>query len=129
MANSLQTQIIQDGPRNATVKITGVLDTSDQALTTIILPSDFSPVPATFRIYYLNYSISDQLELQLLWKATMDQVILPLAGRGRMNFEDFGGLTNNAGAGKTGGIELKTTGWTSGTQIFSLVLELVKEGT
>lgn len=128
MANSLLSQIITDGPRNATVKVTGVLDTSDLALSTIVLPSNFHPSPPTFRIYHLDYSISDQLELQLLWKATVDQVILPLAGRGRMSFVDFGGLTNNAGAGKTGAIDLLTTGWTAGTQIFSLVLELVKEG-
>lgn len=128
MANLLQTQIITDGPRNATVKITGILDTSNVAQTTIVDPVNFLPIPKTFRIYHLDYSISDQLELQLLWKATVDQVIMPLAGRGRMSFCDFGGLNNNAGAGKTGAIDLLTTGWSAGTQIFSLVLELVKEG-
>ena len=128
MANSVQTQIITDGPRNATVKITGVLDTSDVALTSIILPANYSFLPKGFRIYHLDYSISDQLEIQLLWNATVDVPILPLAGRGRMSFVDFGGLINNAGAGSTGGIDLKTNGYTSGTQVFSLVLELVKVG-
>jgi len=128
MANSLVTQIITDGPRNATVKVTGVLDTSDLSVTTIVNPASFVPIPPQFRIYHLDYSISDQLELQLQWHATANVVILPLAGRGRMSFVDFGGLTNNAGAGKTGSIDLLTTGWASGIQIFSLVLELVKEG-
>ena len=128
MANSVVIQTITDGPRNATVKITGVLDTSDVPLTLVVDPTTFIPAPKAFRIYHLDYSISDQLELQLSWKATTDQIILPLAGRGRMSFADFGGLTNNAGAGKTGGIDLKTTGWATPTQIFSLVLELVKEG-
>src|SRR5258706_10829680 len=100
MANSLLTQIITDGPRNATVKITGVLDTSDVAVVTVVNPASFAPIPNGFRIYHIDYSISDQLELQLLWHATVDQVIMPLAGRGRMSFVDFGGLTNNAGAGK-----------------------------
>ena len=129
MANSLQTQIITDGPRNATVKITGVLDTSDLGLITVVNPANFQPIPGNFRIYHLDYSISDQLELQLQWHATVNQVILPLAGRGRMSFVDFGGLTNNAGAGRNGAIDLLTTGWASGTQIFSLVLELVKQQT
>lgn len=128
MANSLQTQIITDGPRNATVKITGVLDTSNVSSTQIVMPASFLPIPDTFRIYHLDYSISDQLEVQLLWDATVPVVIMPLAGRGRMSFVDFGGLVNNAGAGKTGGIDLLTTGWASGTQIFSLILELVKVG-
>lgn len=128
MANSVATQIITDGPRNVTVKITGVLDTSDVAETPIVIPSQYVPVPNTFRVYHLDYSISDQLEVTLSWQATTDVPILPLAGRGRMSFVDFGGLTNNAGAGKTGAISLKTTGWASGTQIFSIVLELVKVG-
>lgn len=128
MANSLQIQTIVDGPRNCTVKITGVLDSGDQTLTTVISPANFSNVPKGFRIYHLDYSIADQLELQLLWQATTDVPILPIAGRGRMSFHEFGGLTNNAGVGKTGGIDLKTTGWSSGTQVFSLVLELVKVG-
>jgi hypothetical protein len=128
MANSVQTQIITDGPRNATVKITGVLDTSDVAEGPVVIPAQYLPIPDTFRIYHLDYSISDQLEVTLSWQATVDQVILPIAGRGRMSFVDFGGLTNNAGAGKTGAISLKTTGWTSGIQIFSVVLELVKVG-
>src|SRR5260370_26269414 len=110
MANSLSTQIITDGPRNATVKITSIQDTSDLALTNIIAPSGYSNSPTGFRIYHLDYSISDQLEVQLLWQATADLVIMPLAGRSRMSFVDFGGLINNAGAGKTGGIDIKTTG-------------------
>ena len=128
MANALTTQIITDGPRNATVKVTGVLDTSNQALTTVVDPANYGFSPAEFLIDYINYSISDQLEAQLLWKATTDVMIMPLAGRGRMSFHDFGGLKNNAGAGKTGAIGLLTTGWTSGTQVFTITLELVKVG-
>jgi hypothetical protein len=128
MANAITTQIITDGPRNATVKITGVLNTSDLAQTTVVIPGSFLPTPPTFRIYHLDYSISDQLEVQILWNATTDTEILSLAGRGRMSFHDFGGLRNNAGAGKTGGIDIMTTGWASGVQVFSLVFELVKEG-
>lgn len=128
MANSLQTQILTDGPRNATVKITGILDSSDLPTTTVILPVNFSSFPKGFRIYHLDYSMTDQLEIQLMWDATINVPILPIAGRGRMSFHEFGGLVNNAGVGSTGGIDMKTTGWSSGTQVFSLVLELVKVG-
>lgn len=128
MANNIQTQIITDGPRNATVKITGVLDTSDVPLTNIVSVSNFSFLPQGFRINHVDYSMTDQLEIQLSWQATVDVPIIPLAGRGRMTFYEFGGLINNAGAGATGGIDMKTTGWSSGTQVFTLVLELVKVG-
>ena len=128
MANSVTTQILEDGARNAIVKITGVLDTSNVSVTTYIDPANFSPVPTQFRIDHIDYSVSDQLEVQLQWNATSNVTIMPLAGRGKLSFWNFGGLQNNAGAGKSGKIDLLTTGWTSGTQVFSLVLELVKQG-
>lgn len=133
MANSVTTQILQEGPRNIIMKIAGVLDTSDYALNTFVSMAainqgGLSPAPTQVRIDHIDYSISDQLEVQLFWDATTDVVIMPIAGRGRMTFWNFGGLTNNAGAGKTGDILIKTTGWTSGTQVFSVILEMVKQG-
>lgn len=133
MANSFTTQILEEGQRNAIVKLTGVLDTSDLALTTAIDITTLNQAgigytPTQVRIDHIDYSISDQIEIQLWWDATTDVIIMPLAGRGRLMFWNFGGLTNNSGAGKTGNILIKTTGWTLGTQVFSVVLELVKQG-
>jgi hypothetical protein len=128
MANQIQTQVILDGPRNAIVKVTGILDTSDVPLTNIISVANFCNAPKGFRIEHVDYSITDQLELQVLWQGSPDVVILPVAGRGKMSFGSFGGLINNAGSSATGGIDIKTTGWSSGTQIFTLILELVKVG-
>lgn len=128
MANSHVEQIIIDGARNIVVKCTGVLDTSDQALITVVHMANFSPTPLFVRIDHIDYSISDQLEVQLLWQATTDDIIMPLAGRGRMSFWNFGGIQNPKSAGVTGDIQLKTTGWTSGVQIYTVILELVKQG-
>lgn len=127
MANSLTTQILIDGPRNAVVKATATLDTSNLALTTIVDPANFYDVPPQFRLMHIDYSITDQLEVQLQWEGTPNSIMMPLAGRGRMSFIDFGGLTDNA-TSPTGRIQVLTTGWTSGTQIFTLVLEMVKVG-
>jgi hypothetical protein len=128
MANARTEQIIIDGDRNVVVKCTGVLDTSNLAVVDIVLPSGLAPIPTLLRIDHIDYSISDQLEVQLFWKATADVLILPLAGRGRLSFWNFGGLQNNAGAGVDGTIRLSTTGWASGVQTYSIVLELVKQG-
>lgn len=132
MANSLKTQIITDGPRNATVKVTGVLDTSDLAYTVVVNPASFSPVPFTFRLFHIDYSMTDGIEIQISWDATTPSIMLPVAGRGRMSFIDFGGLINDLASnapGYTGGIGIKTTGYpASTTQVFSLVFELVKQG-
>lgn len=128
MANQVNTQILVDGARNAVVKITGVLDTSNVSSTVIIDPASFSPKPTAFRIDHLDYSISDPLEVRLQWDATTPIDILPIAGRGRMSFWNFGGLQDNGGAGVTGKINLLTTGYTSGTLVFSVVVEMVKLG-
>ena len=134
MTNSVTFQTLEEGQRNIIVKAAGVLDTSDYSLNTFISAassnqSGTGATPTQLRIDHIDYSISDQIEVQLWWDATTDVIIMPLAGRGRMSFWNFGGLINNAGAGKTGDILIKTTGWTSGTQVFSIVLECVKQGT
>jgi len=133
MANSVTFQTLEEGQRNIIVKAAGVLDTSDYSLNTFISMASSNQggkgaTPTQVRIDHIDYSISDQIEVQLWWDATSDVIILPLAGRGRMSFWNFGGLVNNAGAGKTGDILIKTTGWTSGTQVFSVILECVKQG-
>ena len=131
MANIVNTQVLMDGARNTTVKITGVLDTSDVATTIVIDPAAFSPIPSKFRIDHIDYSISTPLEVRLLWDGTPQLDILPLSGRGRMSFWNFGGLQNNA-TSPTGKIALETTGYNTtigGTPlVFSVVLELVKQG-
>lgn len=127
MANVLNLQTIIDGPRNLVVKVTATLDTSDLALTTIVTPSSTFRAPPLVQLDHIDYAISDQLEVQLQWQGTPNVPLMPLAGRGRMCFTDFGGIPDNASA-PTGNIQLLTTGWASGTQIFTLILEMKKIG-
>lgn len=133
MANSFTTQILEEGARNVVIKLVGVLDTSDLALTTAVDVSTLTcnstrPAPTQVRIDTLEYDMSDQISVQLLWDATTDVVAVALAGRGEYYGKKFSGLQNNAGAGKTGNILIKTTGWAAGVQTFTLVLEMVKQG-
>lgn len=133
MANSFTTQILEEGPRNVSVKLVGVLDTSDLSLTTALAMSSinqggYGPTPEQVKIDHIEYVIGSQLTVQLLWDATTDVVAVPLVGSGLSFLRELGGLTNNAGAGKTGTINIKTTGWTSGTQTFLIILRLVKQG-
>lgn len=129
MANAVTTQILIDGDRNAVVKIVGLLDTANYANTTVIDPASFLPVPTDFRVDQIDYSISSQLSVQLLWDATTDDVMVALYGAQKIKAGcDYGGLTNPRSAGVTGKINLLTTGWASGTQTFTLVIQLVKMG-
>lgn len=134
MANTLNTQILLDGPRNTVVKLQGILDTSDLTSTTVVnlsslLPTDgyTNRTASSVRIDKIVYDVEDALEVRLSWDASTPVVIWDLVGRGKVDMRHEGGLTNNAGAGKTGNILLQTQGWSTGAILsFTVVLDLVK---
>jgi hypothetical protein len=105
MANSLQLQTLEEGPVNLITKITGMADTANPPYSiianpyTITIPPRPLP-PVTFRIDFIEYSISDGIEVSLWWDSGGQQssstVIGPFAGRGNKHFLNFGGLINNA---------------------------------
>lgn len=142
MANVVQTQILIDGPVNTVFKMTGQLDTVTvspalESYTVKLNPATFTTSykrPVTWRLDHVDYSISDGIEAQLFWDATTPVVIMPLSGRGRMSFWNFGGLQNNAtNPGFTGGIALSVSLLPSATVVagtpfvYSVILELVKQ--
>lgn len=136
MANSVTVQILEDGPRNTVVKFTGLLDTSNEAYNVKLDPAAFTTNyirPATWRIDFIEFALSDGIEAQLFWDAPTPGIIMPIAGRGNKHFHNFGGLTNNA-PGTTGGIGLAVVqlpGYTYTTDqpfVYSIVLDLVKQG-
>ena len=134
MANAVTTQIITDGPRNAVVKIVGILDTSDVASTAIVDPASLGYMDNSnqqrcdqVRIDKIWCSIETGLDVQLFWDATTDVPIITLLGTEDLCFSKFGGLQNNSGTGKTGIINLVTEGWGSGIKEFTIVLHLVKQ--
>jgi len=131
MANSLATQILVDGARNAVVKVVGVNDTSNVSAVDIVDPASFSPVPTGFRIDRVSYLIDPGTTCKLWWDANTDVLAITLTGSGGDDFKakQYGGLINNAGAGVTGKIQLTTEGWaSSAVDNFTFVLELVKMG-
>ena len=138
MANSLDMQIAEEGPRNAVVKLTGVLDSGDIVEQSAIAISDFTNNDAQqnlvgFRVDVLEWSISTGLEVLLEWNSLTPKQIYPLAGRGHFVGKNYGGfLPDQTRPGYDGSINLRTTGATSGTFVsgqicnFSIILELVK---
>lgn len=133
MANVLERQITQEGPRNCVVKFTGTLDTSDIAEIPAIALSDCTNNDQNlrligYRIDLLEWSISSGLEINISWQSTTPQQIFPLAGRGRIYGANYGGFLPDATrTGYTGGISLVSVGYVAGSKAnFSIVLELVK---
>lgn len=133
MANQIGKQIIEEGPRNAVVKLTGVLTDGDVSLISVVAPTDFSNndvrvVLTGFRVDEILYSLSGNLEATLYWNGNSPQVISPVARSGKIDVAGDGGfLPDQLASGYDGSINLVTTGFAAGTtQTYSVTLRLVK---
>lgn len=131
MANSTSIQVLLDGSRNASIKVEGLLDTSDLGSTVIADPATLAGIDntlarkaSTFRIKRITYNIEPGLTAILTWDGATPARIEELNGTEDSSFDAFGGLTNNA-VTPNGKILLSTKGW-SGVKSYSIILELTK---
>lgn len=131
--NSLDRQIAEEGPRNAIVKLTGVLDTTDFAEVPAIALQDFTnndtrQTLVGFSVNKVEYSISDGINLLLAWDGMSPQQIFPLSGRGRIDGQRYSGFNpDQTRDGYNGNITLTSTGYVPGSiKNFTLVVELLK---
>lgn len=124
MADAVTTQILQNGPRNLVIKFTNISDgTGESAVTKV----DVSALNAEgVKINRLHYSTAG-MAVQILWDATADVVawLVPPDADGCFDFTAFGGIQNNAAAGKTGDIQFTTIGAASG-DTYTIILEMAK---
>jgi len=131
MANVFTSQILMDGNQKVVVHCVGTLDTSDLAATTVLDPATLqatNPLTTQLRIDKITYDVEPTLAVQVLWDATADVVAYQCTAYGKLDARKFGGLQNNAGAGKTGKIQLSTQGWAaSGVIQFDVTLECTKQ--
>lgn len=128
MANAVATQILEQGERNVVMKLTGLLDTSDESRVIKVDVSALAPPCTLIRVDEIQWQISSQLTVKLDWDATTPVLMTTLVGYEHIDFRSTGGLLNNAGTGITGDIFLTTIGWASGTQSYTIWLHLVKQG-
>lgn len=135
MSNVIEKQTLEEGFRNAVVKISGVLDSGDENRTEIIALRDFTNNEQRqkligLRVDQVNYSLGQVLDVALYWQSDTPQQIVPLSKSGKMPFADDGGLLPDmTRSGYTGGINLVATGWATGQgakQNFTILLRLVK---
>jgi hypothetical protein len=129
MADAVTSQIVQDGQRQAVCKFTNVSDGTGEAAVVKVhvasLVQGLNGDPCTgVSIEQIWYNC-DGMSVSILWDATTDIPAAIITGYGHHNFTCFEGLTNNAGAGKTGDILFTTNGATSGDS-YTIVLKLLK---
>lgn len=132
MTDAVTSQKIIDGDRICVMKFTNVSDGSGETDVNKVDVSGLnvrSSDGATctgvsiLRMCFWTAGMSVNVE----WDATTDVLIftLPSDREGKYDFTGFGGIPNNAGAGKTGDIFFTTAGHTSG-DTYTVILEMAK---
>ena len=131
MADAVASQTLLDGERMAIMKFTNLSDGTGESK---VLKVDVSTLTSSasgkacdgVTITKIHAS-THGLEVQIYWDATTDVFCwcVPQNSTYTMDFEKFGGLTNNAGAGVTGDVLFSTADASNG-DFYTFVLEMVK---
>jgi hypothetical protein len=130
MADAVATQILFQGDKQVIMKFTNASDGTGETNVTKVDVSTLTPYQQRActgvqidRIYGLTHG----MEVRLLWEATTNVTILtfPQNTAQTMDFNDFGGLENNAGTGKTGNILFTTLDASSG-DAYTIILVMRK---
>ena len=131
MSDTVTTQTIQDGERNCIMKFTNVSDgTGESAVVKVdvsALQSNPSGIACSeVRLVRVSHAIVG-MSVQMFFNASTNVLLMELAesSNGHMDFQDFGGIPNNAGSGKDGDILFTTKDHTSG-DTYSIILEMLK---
>ena len=133
MADTVTSTTVLDGDKDFIVQLTNVSDSTGESAVTKVDVSGLTARKSDgaactgvklFRVYY---SILGFTKIGLLWDATTDTLCMELnpSADGVLDFSPFGGLQNTSGSGKTGDINLTTTGASSGDS-YMIVLHCIK---
>lgn len=130
MADAVATQILVDDTRRAVFKFTNVSDGTGE---TGVVKVDVSALQSYQGEACTGVSIQRMdaitigMGINILWDASTDILVMSLGENDFFSFDfsRFGGLTNNAGAGKTGDILFTTVGAGSGDK-YTVVMEVLK---
>jgi hypothetical protein len=131
MADAVTSQVILDGERLYVAKFTNISDGTGEAAA---LKIDVSTLARNAYNLVCNGVKINKVLAQtsgmgviILWDATVDAVCetIPADVMYRMKYDEYGGLSNNAGAGVTGDVLFTTVGASTGDS-YTIILECIK---
>ena len=131
MADAVASQTLFDGERVAIMKFTNISDGTGENKVLKVDVSALNPSNAGGACDGVTitkiHASTHGLEVLMYWDATTDVLIqtIPQNTTYTLDYEKFGGLTNNAGAGKNGDILFSTSDASAGDE-YTIVLEMVK---
>tara|TARA_R100001509_G_scaffold161975_1_gene132413 strand:+ start:542 stop:958 length:417 start_codon:yes stop_codon:yes gene_type:complete len=136
MADAVTSQTLIDGDRYAVMKFTNVSDGSGESAVTKVDVSALQPLASNTAAQKTCTGVSIEriwwqcigMKVQILFDASSDAFCIELGENqsGNHDYSSFGGLTNNAGSGKTGDINFTTVGHSS-ADTYTIILYMRKE--
>ena len=132
MADAVTSQTLADGQKTAVMKFTNISDGTGESAVTKVDVSALAVNPITgepctsVSIQRIQYDVRG-MDVKILWDADTDVLCYNVTegNFGDQDFSDFGGLTNNAGAGKTGDIKFTTVNHTL-SDVYTIILSMHK---
>lgn len=131
MADAVATQVILDGERLYIAKFTNISDGTGEtgALkidVSTLAPSGFEKACNGVKINKIWVQTLG-MGVDILWDATTDVLCesVPADVLYKMCYDEFGGLPNNAGVGKTGDVLFSTVGAAAGDR-YTIIIEAIK---
>jgi hypothetical protein len=116
MPDTVNSQVLLDGPRNYIVHLTNVSDSTGESAVVKIDISGLTlangAAPSKLTIDEIAYSIQGFTSVRLFWDADTDDEIAVLSGDGHKVFP--GGLVDPRSTGAVGDVLLTTAGAASG---------------
>lgn len=131
MADAVTSQTILDGERLFIGKFTNISDSTGESG---VVKIDVSALAASASGNACNgvkinkiWAQTQGMSVDILWDATTDLICetIPENQFYLMDYSSFGGLPNNAGAGKTGDVLFSTVGAAAGDR-YTIIIEAIK---
>ena len=132
MADAVTSQTLVDGHQTAVFKFTNISDGSGESA---VKKVDVSALATNVRGEACSRATIEKIwwqcngmKVKVLFDASTDDFCIEL-GENQSGYHDyrvFGGLTNNAGTGKTGDVAFTTVGASSG-DTYTVILSMRKE--
>ena len=109
MGDAVTSQTFVDGPVNCRMVFLNISDGSGENLVRKVDVSALSGSPSSVAITRIDYSMAG-IGLDIWWDADTNVLAhhIPQDQSGTLDFSEFAGLQNTAGAGKTGDILFST---------------------
>ena len=132
MADAVTSQTLIDGERTAVLKFTNISDGSGESA---VKKVDVSALSTSGNKQTCTGCSIEKIwwqcigmKVNILFDATSDVLAMQLGENqsGHHDYSSFGGLTNNAGSGKTGDIKFTTVGHANG-DTYTVILYLRKD--